>query len=555
LPGIFLTFRKFQGYLVTMPRRYLIALLGFVVAAFIGYWLANTAVPPKPPRVVSSDSTIERKEKAVFDDPAPKFRTGDRPLIRHRDEEAVANGALAGQRTLVFKDQAALEAFLKRAGDRVHVTGRLDQLNALRVSFLDPDDLASLLGDDAQASFVFPVDIPTLGEGTAQPGAVSLNAGLLEWLGIDGDNSGWGAGVLIAILDTGVTQNKAFSSSIYSTNLVDLPGDLSTQNGHGTAVASMIIGNAPLTPGVAPGADIISIRIANDLGQSDTFLLAQGIIQAVDSGARLINISMGGFGDSVLVRNAIEYASAAGSLIIASAGNNGTDQVSKPAAYDGVIAVGAVDAMGNHLGFSNTGSQISISAPGFGVNAAWTGDQAASVSGTSFSSPIVAGAIAALMNRPAAPKLTARQAADLLYSYLNDSGEAGTDNKVGAGMPDLGRAIIGKKPGIYDAAVASQRILPPSSGYPNGQIEVLVQNRGTETLVNTKVRISTPTGVVDSNITTLPANGVQTIRVPINGNVDRELHYDAKVSLTGGKTDVKPNNDRRVETYVPASGK
>ncbi len=555
LPEIFLTFSRFRGYLVTMQRRYLIVIPGFVVAALVGFWLAKTAAPPKPPRVATSDSRTDPREKPIFDDPAPKFRTGDRPKLRLRDEEAVANGALSGQRNLVFKDQAALEDFLKRAGDKVHVTGRLDQLNALRVSFLDPEDLASLLGADSQASLVFPVDIPALGEGSAQPGAVSLNAGLLDWLGISGDNSQWGAGVRIAILDTGVTLNKAFSSSIYSNNLVDLPGDLSMQNGHGTAVASMIIGQDPLTPGVAPGADIISVRIANDLGQSDTFLLAQGIVQAVDSGAKLINISMGGFGDSALVRSAIEYANAAGSLIIASAGNNGTDQVSYPAAYDGVIAVGAVDAMGNHLDFSNTGSQISISAPGFGVNAAWTGDQAVSVSGTSFSSPIVAGSIAALMSRPGAGKLTARQAADLLYAYLNDSGQAGTDNQVGAGMPDLGRAINGNKAGIYDAAVASQRILPPSSGYPNGQIEVLVQNRGTETLVNTNVRISTPTGVVDSNITTLPANGVQTIRVPINGNIDRELRYDAKVSLTGGKTDVKPNNDRRVETYVPAAGK
>ena len=77
---------------------------------------------------------------------------------------------------------------------------------------------------------------------------------------------------------------------------------------------------------MAPGASIISIRIANDLGQSDSFMLAKGIVAAVDAGARLINISLGSPGDSGLVRNAIEYARSAGAMIVAAAGNNGIDQ-------------------------------------------------------------------------------------------------------------------------------------------------------------------------------------------------------------------------------------
>ena len=433
--------------------------------------------------------------------------------------------------------------------------GRLDALNALRLAFSDYDDLASLLDGSQQESLVFPVDVPTIGQGTAQAGAVGLGAELLNWLGITGDNSTWGAGVRIAILDTGVTSSRAFSTSISSINLVALAGDTAAQNGHGTAVASMIIGNSSLTPGVAPGSEILSIRIANDLGQSDSFLLAQGIVAAVDGGAQLINISMGSVGDSALVRNAIAYAQAAGALIIAAAGNNGTDRVSYPAANPGVIAVGAVDAVGDHLDFSNTGSKVSISAPGYQVNAAWTEDQAARVSGTSFSAPIIAGAIAAVKSWPGNEKLSMSQAANLVYAYLNDSGAAGTDPAVGAGMPDLGRVRNGKTPGIYDAAVASQRVIPPSSGNPNGQLEVLVQNRGTETLVNTNVQISTPSGTINSNISTLLANSVQTIRVPIPGSVAADARYDSKVTLSGGRKDAKPSNDHRVETYVPPASK
>lgn len=538
-----------------MPRRLLILILGFAVVAMLGYWLAGTAVPRQAARKEPPKPQAEPERTATADERAPIFRRGERAPTSRRDDEAAEIGALPGQRILVFKDRAALENFLKRAGDKVRVMGRLDALNALRIGFSDPGDLASLLAGEAETSFVFPVDIPAPGEGSAQAGAVALGAGLLDWLGITGDNSTWGSGVRIAVLDTGVASSPAFTSKISSINLVALSADPSKQNGHGTAVASMIIGNGSLTPGVAPGAEIISIRIADDLGQSDSFLLAKGIVAAVDAGARLINISMGSFGDSALVRNAIEYARAAGSLIVAAAGNNGADRVSYPAANDGVIAVGAVDALGNHLDFSNTGRQIAVSAPGFGVNAAWTGDQAASVSGTSFSSPIVLGAIAAVKSWPGNEKLTVRQAADVLFSYLNDGGNAGTDTALGAGMPDLGRVLSGKTPGIYDAALASQRILAPSPGYPSGQIEVLVQNRGTETLVNTGVRISTPAGVVDSNITLLPVGGVQAIHIPISQQAAAGIRLESRVILSGGRRDAKPSNDSRSATYVPAGTK
>ncbi len=448
-----------------------------------------------------------------------------------------------------------MDDFLSRAGDSVRILGRLDGLLALRVGFMDYNDLASLLNGDEELSMIYPVDVPVPGDGTAQEGAVALGNGLLEWLGIDEDNSAWGNGVKIAILDTGVTNNQAFSARISHLNLIGLPDDPSQQNGHGTAVASMIIGRGSLTPGVAPGADIVSIRIANDFGESDSYLLAEGIVAAVDAGAKLINISLGSFGDSALVRNAIAYAAERNALIVAASGNNGMERITYPAAYPGVIAVGAVDAVGNHMDFSNKGSQLAIAAPGFGVNAAWTGNQAVSVNGTSFSTPIVVGAIAAVKSWPGNESVTTQQAANMVFAYLNDGGEPGPDSALGNGMPDLGRVKNGKKPGIYDAAVASQRIIPPDSTNPNGQVEVMVQNRGTETLVNTGLKISTPTGTVNTNITTLQVDGVSTIRVPIPAPTGENMRFDAKVSLSDGRKDAKPSNDRRVDTYAPAKKK
>ena len=538
-----------------MRNRQWLWIAGCALVAILGYWLAGTTVPHKTTREKSASQAVPKSGSSWVDEPAPKFRRAERPPASPGDPEAEMLGALEGQRVLVFKDQSALENFLKRMGKGIRLLGRLDALNALRVGFSDYAELAALLDGDEELSFVFPVNTPPLPEGSVQPGAVALGNQLLEWLGITGDHSNAGAGVRIAILDTGVASHPAFQSLIRSINLVDFPSDLSALNGHGTAVASLIIGNGQLTPGVAPGAEIISIRVADDFGQSNTFLLAQGIIAAVDAGARLINISMGGLGESALLKNAVAYAQERGALIFAAAGNNGIDQVYQPAASDGVIAVGSVDASGNHLAFSNSGSEIDISAPGYAVNAAWPGDQAAGVTGTSFSTPIVVGAVAHVMTEAGPGTLTPWQAWQLLSSNLKDGGEAGKDPFLGAGMPDIGMALNTGNSGIYDAAVASQRILPPDAANPYGQMEILIQNRGTEKLINTAIKISTGGSATTHNITTLAPNSVTTVRVPITRPPTAgtaQLQVESRVSLSGGLIDVKPSNDRRIETYAPA---
>lgn len=530
-------------------------ILSFALVAMLGYWLAKTAVPRNEPRADSAGIPETSHKTLMTDDEMPKFRRSERSPTSSNDDEASDAGALENQRVLVFKDQDALSRFLERAGDRIRLMGRLDALNALRVGFSDYDNLLALLDGSEEQSFVFPVTVPDLPQGSVQPGAVPLGNRLLDWLGIHGDNSDWGKGVRIAILDTGVTSHPAFSKAIQSFNLVDLPADLSLQNGHGTAVASFILGNDPLTPGVAPGSEVYSYRIANDNGESNSFLLAKGIIAAADARVSLMVIAMASNGDSALVRNAVAYAMERGVMIIAAAGNNGINQVSYPAANDGVLAVGAVDALGNHLDFSNSGNEIAISAPGYELNAAWTDDRAASVTGTSFSAPIVGGLIAALMTEAGPENLSATQAWKLLTTYLNDSGAAGVDPQIGAGMPDIGRVLTGTSPGVHDAALASQRIIPPDAGNPYGQVEILVQNRGTETLVNTSVRISVAGRDTTVNLTSITPGDVKTIRVPVSQTSNTGTSgftIDSRVVLGGDLQDAKPSNDRRVETYVPA---
>lgn len=530
-----------------MQSRWIWLTVLFLIATMGGYWMARTAAPA--PEVRRDSGTGPPPRRMVADTPMPDFRRGDRAAARPRDHDALEAGAVANERVIAFASQEALEAFLRRAGDGIRVLGRLDALHALRVGFADADALASLLDGDEELSMIFPVEIPPPGNVGAQPGAVPLGNGLMAWLGIEGMDPA-GGGVRVAILDTGIFAHSSFSGNILTIDLVDRPANSTDLNGHGTAVASMVAGGNPLAPGVAPLADLIDIRIANEFGSSNSWLLAQGILSAVDAGADVINISLGSNGDSTLVRSAIEYAREAGVVIVAAAGNQGLDHVAYPAANDGVLAIGATDAVGNHVAFSNSG-HIDMAAPGFGVNAAWTDDMAVNVDGTSFSAPIVAGAIAWIMSTR---NVNPNQAVALLNQYLNDAGTAGTDTALGGGLPALDRVTTGSTPGVYDAAVASHHVHPPSPEIPYPRVEVVVQNRGTESLVNTAVTVNHPGGSTQANITSLPPGGVQAVFVPIpitqyeNGS---PLSFDSRVAIGQGMADANPQNDRRLDVHSP----
>jgi hypothetical protein len=535
--------------------RGVIIVLGLAMSVMIGYWLAGTAVPKAEPQAADSapdpgKAPVVRAEEEI------KFRTGKRQPGYRSDDEAYEAGALQGQRALIFKDRAALERFLAKLGDRVKLLGRIDELNALHVGFLDPADLADLLDGDEELAMIFPAYVPNPKPGVIQDGVKSVGDDLLRLLGINGDNSKWGKGVKVAILDTGVSSHSAFGSRISSLNLVPLAANLADWNGHGTAVASLIIGQGQLTPGVAPGAEILSIRIADDDGASNSMLIAKGIVAAVDAGASLVNISLGSYGDSALVRNAIDYANKAGVVIVAAAGNEGLDHLAYPAANKGVVAVGAVDARGTPLAFSNSGNSLAAAAPGLDVNAAWTGDEAVWFTGTSASAPIVTAAIAAAMSWNGTVQRNTWDATNLVLAKLDDGGAPGADPVMGGGTVNLGRVMNANTAGIYDAAVASNYFLPPTEVTPYPQLQVVIQNRGTEMLLNAGVVVTSLNGTTPMNITTLAPDQIRTFTIPLPGmswDGVQPLQFDTTVELSGSQIDANPSNNRRVETYTPAN--
>jgi len=527
--------------MAVMRWRPLIFVAGFLLAAGAGYFIARSAVPEKQEDATAQTgrSSRARLPHEVLE-PDPKFRKGDRPVFQ-TDREAQEAGALVGQRTLVFANRAALEAFLARAGSRVNVMGRLDSLFALRVGFLNYDDLASLLDGSEEIGMIFSAVFPESETVAAQPGAVPMGNALLEWLGIDGDHSAWGKGVRVAVLDTGVNQHPAFGGQVVS---VGISGDV---NGHGTAVASMILGNTSLLPGVAPGSTVISIQVADENGYSDSFKIAQGILAAMDAGAKIINISLGSTGDSAILRNVVALAVEAGVLIVAPTGNGGAGYVLKPAGYEGVIGVGAVDKAGQVLAFSNTGKGIDLVAPGYGLNAAWTGDSAVAVSGTSFSGPIVAGLIAGVMEQMG---VTNVEAWEIIQQNLNETGPPGYDEISGNGAPSATRALSSRTKGIYDVAVASYSV---DKNRPN-EMQVTIQNQGTEPLINTAVTVTGPAGTSQYNSTSLAVGGIQTFSVPM-GRQSGSASFRATATISGGQADARPGNNSRGEIHTLSTGK
>jgi subtilisin family serine protease len=318
-------------------------------------------------------------------------------------------------------------------------------------------------------------------------------------------------------------------------------------------VASLIAGNDRAAPGIAPAAQLISIRIGDEAGKADSFALAAGILAAIDSGADIINISMGTPENNPLIEDAVNYAHLRKVLIVAAAGNMEQSDANYPAAYPTVISVGAVDARGDHLDFSNYGTYLSLTAPGYALDTAWPGNRYFQLSGTSASAPIVTGAIAATMSSGRGVTMTASQAADIVMKYSNDAGIPGPDSEYGVGILDVGRVMNRDLAGIRDAAITNQRIQKSTSATQSDAIQVTVQNRGTEILLNTQIELQTPFGSRKFNAKRLLPGEIQTFSMSVRltgRRANRALRVSSIAALAGPSQDLTPENNQRSEMLL-----
>jgi thermitase len=223
---------------------------------------------------------------------------------------------------------------------------------------------------------------------------------------------GQGAGVQVAVLDTGVDMRHTDLAGqvVAGPDMVDRDEQPQDEQGHGTHVAGTI---AALTnnnlgvAGVAPAAKVLAIRVLDAQGSGSLSDIADGVLEAVKRGAKIINMSLGGDSDGQTLRAAIAEATAAGVLVVVAAGNDNTSRATYPAAYPGVLAVGATTASDQRASFSNYGTYVGIAAPGDRILSTKLGGGTTSLSGTSMASPHVAAAAALVWG--ANPSLTAAQ--------------------------------------------------------------------------------------------------------------------------------------------------
>ncbi|MEU8110169.1 S8 family serine peptidase [Nonomuraea muscovyensis] len=310
-----------------------------------------------------------------------------------------------------------------------------------------------------------------------------------------------GEGVLVAVLDTGVNGRHPdlTGTVVRGPDLTGVDHEPGRWGHHGTAMASLIAGHGHGTPerawqrgrveststgdpraavagpvgvvGVAPSARVLSVRVTLENGDplraeghpGNPGALAAGIRYAADRGADVISMSLGG-GDgswegSAAEEEAVQYAISRGAVLVASSGNDGetTNRRNFPAAYPGVIAVGAVDRRLSVAPFSNRQDYVSVVAPGTGIVTADGRESYVVGDGTSSASALVAG-IAALV-RGLRPDLSPYQVRTAIERGAWRRPGGGHSRSYGHGIADALRALR-----EAERMAGPARVLPPPAG-------------------------------------------------------------------------------------------
>ncbi len=397
-----------------------------------------------------------------------------RPLVPVRQKPVpTPPTAMATAGTLVIDlvdrdDEAARDAVSRRLG--VPVTWReasaRDDIALAQV----PDMAAAIQTLESEASWIEAVEPEQILTAYAWPNDPMYEQ---QWnLRAMGAPAGWsstprGAGVVVAVIDTGVTRVEDLQQTSMLEGKSFVPGAASAadDNGHGTHVAGTVAQathNGVGVAGVAPAATILPVKVLSNAGFGSSAWIASGIHWAVEQGADVINLSLGG-GYSPVIHEAVKDAVAHGVIVVAAAGNSGREGVGYPGALSETIGVSAVGPSGELAPYSSWGKGVDIAAPGGDKQKLGGGILQDTVDGrgghaylefqgTSMATPHVAGAAAALLSAGLEPDAVTRTLLDAASPAASGwrprlSGTALTgpradwDPKIGYGRLDLNAAV------------------------------------------------------------------------------------------------------------------
>lgn len=261
-----------------------------------------------------------------------------------------------------------------------------------------------------------------------------------------------GENVVIGLIDTGVDFTHPDLADVFlpgGYDFVNDDADPTDDQGHGTAMAGAIasVDNSIGFKGIAYSAKILPFKVCNSSGDCDSVSIAEGIDAAVLAGVDVINLSLGGSANA-LIQSAVQAATDAGIIVVAAAGNGGTEGCLYPAGYENVVCVGSTDNTDAKAGFSNYGANLDVMTPGVDISTTLRGGGYGAVSGTSISTAYYSG-VAGIVKGMVDEQCTANPGLSVcpdkrayILSLLNtttirDLGAAGYDTTFGNGVLDL----------------------------------------------------------------------------------------------------------------------
>jgi hypothetical protein len=344
--------------------------------------------------------------------------------------------------------------------------------------------------------------------------------GVADWIGP-------GAGYPVTMIDSGVDlAHEEFLGRPNTIALNTQTFDANDEELHGTATASVV--GAPVNGkgmvGIYPQAKL-QLWDASPDGELTVGDEIAGLASAVKHGPGVINLSLGGFDRIPIEEHAILGAFAAGSLVVASAGNDREEGSSPsfPASFAHVLTVGATDEVDRVTSFSSSSQAMDLAAPGQDMEAAiptiFEPTGYAQVDGTSFSAPLVSGAAAAVWTLR--PTLTNTQLFEIMRRSARDVGKKGWDADTGYGILNVPAAVTHKTPAADPQEPNEDVYLVRPNGLTRtGKTPLTAQNRPRAVIKASVERQEDPE---DLYRLWLPAKGKIVVTVRPNANVQLEI--------------------------------
>ncbi|MEY9925672.1 hypothetical protein ABH926_000292 [Catenulispora sp. GP43] len=273
-----------------------------------------------------------------------------------------------------------------------------------------------------------------------------------------------GARTEVAVVDTGVQPDTDTAVNLLSgadfsdsTGVSTGSGRLDKdEDGHGTGEASIIGGAGVRTLGLSPESSILPVRATDGSSAGLTFGLAPAIEFAISHKASVINLALGYEQADADIHRAVQDALNHDVVVVAAVGNDGTSQQYYPAAWPGVVGVGAIDSSGNVWSQSNTGADVALVAPGVHILRDDNQGRVGYSDGTSEATAYVSAAAALV--RSAHPGWSAAEVVAALEATADKPAAmrgAVRDDRYGAGILDVLAAVRLAEPPVVGGAVAA----------------------------------------------------------------------------------------------------